>query len=272
MSLGLALSGGGVKGVAHLGVLKYLEEHNINIEYISGCSSGSIVAVLYACGYTPEEIYDICNKYVRQFTKGIFKYNIFNIGSIKRAMGLNNGNMIEGVIQKLCQDKGIKDIQDIKMKVFIPTVDLYTGKLIYFTNAGRMRYDNSYTYVYGGDIAKIVRASCSYPGIFSPKTIEPYFLVDGGLRDNTPVSPLMNTNASEILAVTFNNNNNRNIENIFGVVFQSFEILVHDNNFESTKQADYVLEINLENTRLLDATKMPYVYEQGYLQAKKYFE
>ncbi len=269
MSLGVAFSGGGVKGVAHLGVLKYLEENNIKIDYISGCSSGSIIAVLYACGYTPDEIYDACNKYIRQFAKGIFKYNIFNIGSIKKAMGLNNGSMIEGAIRNLCKEKGVSDINDIKTKIFIPTVDLYTGKLIYFTNLGKMRYDNSYTYIQGGDIAKIVRASCSYPGIFSPKYIEPYLLVDGGLRDNTPVTPLMNTNANQILAITFNNNDNRNIENIFGVVFQSFEILVHDNNYESTKQADYVLEINLENTKLLDATKIPYVYEQGYLQAKK---
>lgn len=275
MSLGLALSGGGVKGIAHLGVLKYLEEHNISIDYISGCSSGSIVGTLYAIGYTSTEIYDLCNKYIKQFLKGMLKYNIFNIGSIKRSMGLNNGNMIENVIKKVCQDKDVRDIVDIKIPIFIPTVDLYTGKVIYYTNVNKQyqsRYDNSYTYIYGGDISKIVRASCSYPGLFSPKHIDDYLFVDGGLRDNIPVFPLTQINANEILAVIFNNNDGRKIDNIFNVIFQSFEILVHDNNYESVKNANYVLEIDLDNIGLLDISKMQYIYDQGYLQAKKYFQ
>lgn len=275
MSLGIALSGGGVKGVAHLGVLKYLEENNIAIEYISGCSSGSIAATLYAIGYSSEEIYNLCNKYIKQFLKGMFNYNIFNIGSIKKSMGLNNGNMIESVIKKLCKEKGVNDIKDIKVPIFIPTVDLNTGKVIYYTNVNKQyidRYDNGYTYIYGGDISKVVRASCSYPGLFSPKSIDGYLLVDGGLRDNIPVHPLTQTNANNILAVIFNNSDGRKINNIFNVIFQSFEILVHDNNFESTKEADYVLEIKLDNIQLLDISKMQYIYEQGYFQAKEYFE
>ena len=275
MSLGLALSGGGVKGIAHLGVLKYFEERKINIEYISGCSSGSIVATLYAIGYSSEEIYELCNKYVKQFIKGMFRYNVFNIGSIKKSMGLNNGNMIESVIKNVCNQKGVNDIRDIKIPIFIPTVDLPTGRIIYYTNVNKTyidRYDNTYTYIYGGDISQIIRASCSYPGLFSPKRIDEYLLVDGGLRDNVPIYPLTTTNANNILAVTFNSNDGRNIDNIFNVIFQSFEILVHDNNFEATKEADYVLEINLNNVQLLDISKMQYIYEQGYLQAKKYFE
>lgn len=270
MSLGVALSGGGIKGIAHLGVIKYLEENNVKIDYISGCSSGSIAAVLYACGYNSNEVYEACSKYLRHGLKGIFKYNIFNIGSIKRTMGLNNGNIIESIVRKMCMDKGIKDITDIKIPIFIPTVDLHTGKLIYFTNVGSIRYDNDYTYIYGGDIAKIVRASCSYPGIFSPKIIDKHLLVDGGLRDQTPVLPLKDMNVSQILAVTFNNIGHKNIDNIFSVIFQSFEILVYDNNYEATKQADYILQIDLEDVGLLDATKMSYIYEQGYLQTKEY--
>ena len=59
MSLGLALSGGGVKGSAHIGVLKALEENNVKINYIGGTSSGSIVSTLYAVGFSPDEIYEI---------------------------------------------------------------------------------------------------------------------------------------------------------------------------------------------------------------------
>ena len=65
MSLGLCLAGGGVKGAAHIGALKSLEEENVKIDYIGGTSSGSIVAALYASGFTPEEIYKIFKKYCR---------------------------------------------------------------------------------------------------------------------------------------------------------------------------------------------------------------
>ena len=66
MNLGLALSGGGVKGAAHIGVLKALEEEKIKVDYIGGTSSGSIVATLYAAGYKPDEIYTIFRKYCKK--------------------------------------------------------------------------------------------------------------------------------------------------------------------------------------------------------------
>ena len=66
MKLGLSLSGGGVKGAAHIGVLKALEENNIKIDYIGGTSSGSIVATLYAVGFSPDEIYEIFKKYCKK--------------------------------------------------------------------------------------------------------------------------------------------------------------------------------------------------------------
>ena len=62
MKLGICLAGGGVKGAAHIGAIKALEENNIKFQYISGTSSGSIVAALYACGYTTDEIYNIFKK------------------------------------------------------------------------------------------------------------------------------------------------------------------------------------------------------------------
>jgi len=272
MVLDLSLSGGGIKGVAHIGVLKEIEERKINIHSITGCSSGSIVATLFACGYTADEIYFLFKKYISNIKKNPIKINIFSFR--KNMMGLNNGNIIEQIINKLCNEKGIRDISDIKMPIFIPAVDLITGKLIYFTNTKKRltmkKFDNEVEYIYGGNIGTIVRASCSFPGIFNPKEYNKYILVDGGLRDCVPVEPLKQY-GNNMLTVSFNNNNKQNISNIIDVILQSFDIMSHDLKYESIKQAEYNLEIDLLNVKLLDYKKTEYIYEQGYTQAKTFF-
>ena len=99
MKLGLSLSGGGIKGVCHIGAIKALEEANIKFDYISGTSSGSIVATLYACGFTTDEIYDIFKKYAKELkyidSKNVFKLikNIF-IGKGFNIDGLNSVKFI----------------------------------------------------------------------------------------------------------------------------------------------------------------------------------
>ena len=112
MKLGLSLSGGGVKGAAHIGVLKALDENNIRIDSIAGTSSGSIVAILYAMGFSSDEIYKIFKKYCKKIgyieLKNIFKliYGIF----IKKKIiidGLNSGKKIEKMINEIGKEKNI---------------------------------------------------------------------------------------------------------------------------------------------------------------------
>ena len=85
MKLGLCLSGGGIKGVAHIGAIKALEEKGIKFDYVSGTSSGSIIATLYACGFTTDEMYEIFTKYAKSIRyidfeniKMFFKNRYFN--------------------------------------------------------------------------------------------------------------------------------------------------------------------------------------------------
>ena len=106
MNLGLALSGGGVKGVAHAGALKALEEEKIKIDYISGTSSGSIIATLYAIGYRPDEIYDIFEKNAKKikYVDGINIWKAIYGFIVKRKImidGFNSGAIIEKLINKM---------------------------------------------------------------------------------------------------------------------------------------------------------------------------
>lgn len=119
MKLGLCLSGGGVKGAAHIGVLKAFEEENMEFNYISGASSGSIVAALYSVGYSSSEIYEIfkennnkikyieVNKLIKLIYGLIFKRQII-------IDGLNSGKSIEKLMNQKCSKKGITNINQIK--------------------------------------------------------------------------------------------------------------------------------------------------------------
>ena len=136
--ISLCLAGGGIKGVAHIGVLKVLEEENIEIEYIGGTSSGSIVSSLYAAGFSADEIYYIFKKYCKKIKyanlKNILKL-IYGLIIERKIIidGLNSGKEIEKLINKESNKKGVYNISDIKKPLVIPSVNMNTGEVICFT-------------------------------------------------------------------------------------------------------------------------------------------
>ena len=117
--IGIALSGGGIRGIAHAGVLKALEDNGIKIDIIGGTSSGSMIAMLYASGYSPYNIYTLFKKYsadiARINTKPIIKSYMLN----KRITlkGLNTGNNVEDLFNQVINKQGIYKMKDIKTSV-----------------------------------------------------------------------------------------------------------------------------------------------------------
>ena len=276
MKLGLCLSGGGVKGAAHIGVLKALSEEKIKIDYISGTSSGSIVATLHAIGYTPEEIYNLFNEYCKEI-KFIEIKNILKLLSgliIKRKIiieGLSEGKNIEKIINKACNEKNITNINQIKTPLLIPSVDLNNGKIYMFSsNKNRTTYLNEIEYIYDINIGKAVHASCSYPGIFSPCKYKNKKLIDGGIRENVPWKETKINGADKVISVIFKENvENKKNENIINVITNSIDILSYELSNYELAGADYLLKIKTEDIELLDYSKIEYLYKLGYETTKK---
>lgn len=161
MKIGLALAGGGVKGAAHIGVIKALEENEIKIDAIAGTSIGSIVASLYAMGYNTEKMLEIFKYSAKEIMRTDARYFAGNLKTSKRLLGfgLLSGENTEIALRECARQKDIKNIKDIRMPISIPTVDIVESKKYVFTNAD---FEEDY-YINEVLIEKAVRASSSYP-------------------------------------------------------------------------------------------------------------
>lgn len=276
MKIGLCLSGGGVKGAAHIGVLKALEEENIKIDCIAGTSSGSIVSSLYAMGYTSDEIYRLFKKYAKE----ISKVNVKNIIKLVFGLlftgkivieGLNDGKKLYKIIQEQAKKKKLTRIRDITMPLIIPSVNLYNGAIYLFSSVNNNRnYSDEYIVVNSIEIGKAVQASCSYPGVFCPVNYKNKKMVDGGVRENTPWRELKEIGADKIISVVFEKEKEYKKEiNMLDCIIDSMEILTHELYNYEVEGIDYILGIKTEGVSLLDIKKIDELYKEGYKQAKK---
>lgn len=276
MKTGLCLSGGGVKGAAHIGALKAFEEYNIKFDLISGTSSGSIIATLYSLGYSPDDILDIFKTYCKKI-KYIDFYTIFKLikdfvlcGKIS-ITGLNSGIIIQKLINKFAYKKNIKNINQIKIPLFIPSIDSKTGSIIIFTSKIlRNTFSDNTFFVDNINIGTAVRASCSFPGIFSPVNYKNFLLLDGGIRENTPWKILKQMGADNIFNIIFENDISENCcNNIVDIVHTSIDILCHELSTYELYGATNIIKINSSNISLLDYSKIDFLYELGYKSTKK---
>lgn len=161
--IGLALSGGGIRAVSHLGVAQALMDHGVRFSQISGTSAGAIGAAFMAEGYSPREFLTII-KEARLFKLLRPAFGSPGLVSILKARFLINHYIPHNSFKKL------------KIPITIATVDLGEGKLVYFTD---------------GELDLAVLASCCLPGIFKPIVINGHMYIDGGVLNNFPVEPLV---------------------------------------------------------------------------------
>jgi len=173
--IGLALGSGGVRGLAHIGVLKVLEEENIKPDIISGTSIGAVIGAMYASGKTSEDI--------RRIVDEIDWKKLFKLADITFGKGIFRGNKFKKFLK---ENVGAGTFKELKIPLVVVATDTNTGEAVEITS---------------GDLADALRASISIPFVFTPVKLDNHTCVDGALSQPVPVQSAINLGAEKIIAV-----------------------------------------------------------------------
>lgn len=269
MKLGIALSGGGIRGIAHAGVLKALEDNGIKIDIIGGTSAGSLVASLYAMGYSPYYIYILFKRYAKELVyissgpivSGIGNFMMNRKNTIQ---GLKTGKSLETIYNKIAYKKGIQKLNQIKMPIVIPSVDIMNSKEYVFTNYIPEGVEDTSQYITNITVGKAVRASSSFPAVFTPCEFENHAFMDGGVLDNVPVYEVKKQGADKVIAVKFDADPVKEDSNIMDIVMKTIDIMGSKISEESLEMSDLVLSVYTDKVGLLDVEKLDSCYQYGY--------
>ena len=283
--VGLVLSGGGAKGAAHIGVLKYIEEAGIPIDYIAGTSMGSIVGGMYALGYSSDEILDIISSvdWNRLISNNVDRRKIsFNQKSDRNIHILN-------VPFSLSQTKN-EELQSISLKNSTPKGIVTGDNLINLFNSLAVGYSDPLSFdelpipficiatnmISGnadildkGDFTKSLRASMAIPILFDPIKMDDILYVDGGLTSNFPVEQCRAMGADYIIGVSMSpglEEEPDNLSSIFSQVKQIKEIITDKNFDKYHQQCDIFISPELKGVGMLsfDTKSVAIVTQSGY--------
>jgi NTE family protein len=243
--IGLALSGGGAKGFAHIGVLKLLEEYGIKPDIIAGTSVGALIGSLYADGYSAGEIKSLFSG--REFTE----FARFQIPK----SGLFNSSRFSLFME---QHLRAGTFEELQIPLIVVATDLDNGKSHAFTS---------------GPIADTVRASCSIPIIFSPVRINEIHYVDGGLFHNFPVS-FIREQCELVIGVNVGLYIPHNYsQNLYSIAERSYHYLFKANTNDDRRNCDILIETEeFSQYKMFDLKNVDRIAHMGYTTAVKAFE
>ena len=270
MGIGVALAGGGLKGLAHIGALQALEDLGVKIEYLSGTSSGSIFASFYAMGYSVEEIKEKTMTHYKILTK-IEKTPLFIAGAtyltsgVAKIEGLISGENIENLVKTMSKDKPITNMNQIEIPFAITTVDtISTKECIFLSKKIDKENTDEIDYIYDAPVATATRASMSFPGIYTPCQYGKYNFIDGGTKDNLPVQILKDMGADKVIALSFKIDEYEPKEDIFAILLRTVDIFSLQDVRVAQKESDLAIEIDCQGTTLLEITDADEVIKTGY--------
>ncbi|MAN59682.1 MAG: patatin [Flavobacteriaceae bacterium] len=242
--IGLVLSGGGVKGVAHIGVLKALAEANIHPQLLSGSSAGALVGALYASGRTPDEILAIFKE------SSIFTLSNFAFGK----PGIIDLSKFKKQFQRYFDTDSFESLQKT---LFVAATDLVRGRNKIFQS---------------GPVVDAILASSAFPLMFSPYDIKGTLYADGGIVNNFPVEPLLDK-CDFIIGVYVNPLQKiepSKLTNTYRVSERVYQIATRYSSLLKLERCHYVLMPQvLEQYGTFDMKKANTIYNIGYEEALK---
>ena len=271
MRLGVALSGGGIRGIAHAGVLKAFEENNIHVDIISGASSGSIIATLYALGYSPYYIYILFKRYAKDICELsgmpiISGATSFIMNKKLNINGLNDGEKLEQAFNNLALKTGVETVGQIKMPILIPAVDISRSREYIFSSIQNSEYINDIP------VGTAIHASSAFPVVFKPCEYKDHLFVDGGVLNNTPIKILKENGADKVIAIKFDSDSVTKQSNVMDITMKTIDIMGNKLCDEQFEMSDYTLSIPSDGTGLLDVDNLDYCYKSGYNETIKQIE
>jgi NTE family protein len=249
-SVGYVFSGGGSKGLAHAGVIKFLEEIGIFPTEIAGSSAGGIVAALYAWGKTPEEIL--------QFFKSIYFFHWKHF-TFKKA-GFIDSESFKNYFYTIFEDA---TIGDLKFPIHVTATNMVKGKLKIFDKNTK--------------IVDAVLASSAFPGIISPYEIENNLYSDGGILNHFPTD-ILQGRCEAIIGVyvsPIQKIDKKDLNSIKSVTTRAFDLLSANSNIQKFLKCDWIIEpeeLSKYSTFETNRIKMDLIFEIGYQAAKNSYQ
>lgn len=273
-SVGLVLSGGGAKGIAHIGLIQALEDNDIPIDYITGTSMGAIVGGLYACGYTPAEMMELINSdYFGYLSAGkadpAFTY-YFSKGSPSPQMfAMSVGGRDSTARSKIFNPQSL--ISPMPMSFgFMQIFSAYGAQcggnfdrlFVPFRCVASDVAQKRKKVMGAGDLGESIRASMSFPLIFQATEIDGQVLYDGGIYDNFPVGVMQTEFAPSVIIGSDVSAPSDGPANSY---FQQLDLLVsRAQSYEVPPETGIKVRIDVSNFGLLDWDRADAIYRTGY--------
>lgn len=234
--VGLALGGGFARGIAHVGVLRVLQEHEVPVDFIAGTSVGALIATAFASGTSVDEM-------ARQGVAT--RFSDFGRWTISR-MGMASNERLEDFLRRFT---AARHFDEMKIPLSIVATDLITGESIHFIE---------------GELGPPLRASCAYPGLFLPVEYRGHYLVDGFLTESVPSIAVRKMGADVVIAVHLEPGLiSSKPRNTIEVISRSFSIIQSTITQPWREEVDVLLQPNVHHVLWDEFSKTPQLIAAG---------
>ncbi|MDO5106368.1 patatin-like phospholipase family protein [Capnocytophaga sp.] len=278
LKVGLVLSGGGAKGLAHIGVLKVLEEAGVRVDYVGGTSMGAIVGAMYAAGYSAKELDSIFQqldfqkilqdeisrrarslheRYLYDRYAVALPFNNFKLG-FPRAVSKGQ-NLYNEFVRLLYPVSDTYDFSKLSIPFLCVATNIETGKEVLLES---------------GFLPKAIMASGSFPSLFDLVEIDGQLLTDGGVVNNYPVDEIKAKGVDIIIGVDVQSalNERDKLASVFGVLSQISSFPMVNDMCEKSQKTDVYIKPDIEGFNVISFEKGRIIIENGETEARKHFE